>query len=148
MSIRHPRSVVHLSAASHSGFCAHSATLACSYLLEWCTMRLAQWCPSEGWPLKPVCRGWCTTGWVISTLEVMEESISTVLSFKCIVSEFSYIKPSKRKNCMQCMSNRHTSLSPLTNVSEVNPLKGHFEGDCLQNILLSDYFGVLGSRKD
>lgn len=78
----------------------------------------------------------------------MEELISTVLHFKRIVSEFSYIKPSKRKNCMQCMFKGHTSLSPLPNVSEVNPLQHHFEGDCLQNILLSDYFGALGSRKD
>lgn len=80
---------------------------------------------------------------------IVEESIITVLCFKLILSEFSHIRPSKRKNCMQWLSNRHNPLSPFPNVgSEDSLLKSHSEGDYLQNILLSDYFGALGFKKD
>lgn len=50
---------------------------------------------------------------------------------------------------MQWLSNRHNPLSPFPNVgSEDSLLKSHSEGDYLQNILLSDYFGALGFKKD
>lgn len=108
---------------SRSSECGFSLWVLCplcylgswSSTLERCTMCLAQWCSSEGWPLKPAYRGWCTAGWGISTPEVMEESISTVLCFKRILSEFSYIKPSKgrivRSACL--VGTRHCPLCQM-----------------------------------
>jgi hypothetical protein len=50
---------------------------------------------------------------------------------------------------LYAVANRHNPLPLFPNVDSEDSLqKSHFEGDYLQNILLNDYFGVLGFKKD